>query len=138
VWNTHLIDTSELEIDTEVLLIQRLKTRVQQSTQQRVPNLLHNLRSSLLRIMFRHRRAQPTLSHRNQSLISDPNTLRRDRETERRTEKNDSPIIIHIVRLGQLMVRAHNDLQLTRRNVDGAKDRDEEETVVFDSERDEG
>lgn len=60
---TNLIGASKLEVTVQVLLVQRLKSRVQQSTKQGTRNLLHNLRSSLFRVVLRNGRAQSVIIH---------------------------------------------------------------------------
>lgn len=54
---THLINPTELEIAIEVLLVESLKPWVKQPAQQRTRNLLHYLRTGLLRIVLGDGRA---------------------------------------------------------------------------------
>ena len=58
ILNTHLVRTSKLKIDAEVLLVECLQPRVNQPAQQRALNLFHDLRSRLFRIVLRHERAE--------------------------------------------------------------------------------
>lgn len=56
---THLVDTAKLEINIEVLLVERLHTRVHQTTQERRFNLLDDFCTGLCRIVQRRQRTQP-------------------------------------------------------------------------------
>jgi hypothetical protein len=48
----YLIDTAKLEVDTEVLFIKSLQSRVEQPAQKGALDLLHNLCPGLLGIVF--------------------------------------------------------------------------------------
>lgn len=48
----HLIDAAKLEVDTEILLIKSLQSRIEQTAQKWALDLLYNLCPSLLGIMF--------------------------------------------------------------------------------------
>ena len=60
---SYLINSTKLEIDLEILLIQRLQQRVQQPTQKRTRNLLHDLRPRFPRIVFGSDRTEFVLVH---------------------------------------------------------------------------
>ena len=49
----YLIDTTKLEINPKVLLVESLQSGVQEPTQKRTINLLHNLRAGFLCIVLR-------------------------------------------------------------------------------------
>ena len=53
---THLVYTSKLEVRVQVLLVQCLWTRIEQTTQQRTLDLLHDLCTSLFGVMLSHNR----------------------------------------------------------------------------------
>lgn len=55
--------TAQLSVDLQVLLIENLKNRVQQTTQRRVGGLLNNLGTGLPAIMLGSQRGQPVDIH---------------------------------------------------------------------------
>lgn len=61
---TNLVNTSELEVDIEVLLIERLETRVEKAGERGGRGLLDHLGSSSLGIMVGRHRTQPVDVHR--------------------------------------------------------------------------
>lgn len=67
---THLIDTAKLEINVEVLLVERLHARVHQTTQKRRFDLLDDFCAGLGCIVQRSQRAQPT-DHPRQSFLAE-------------------------------------------------------------------
>lgn len=60
---TYLINAAELEVNAEVLLVERLHTRVDQAGQQCALDLLHDLRTGLLGIVLGDRCAQTEVVH---------------------------------------------------------------------------
>ena len=51
---THLIDTTKLEVAAEVLFVKSLHSGVEETAEERTLHLFYDLRTSLLRIVFRH------------------------------------------------------------------------------------
>lgn len=60
---THLVNATKLKVTSKVLLIESLQTRVEESTKQWTLNLLHDLCTSLLRIVFCDDRAESVVVH---------------------------------------------------------------------------
>jgi hypothetical protein len=114
----HLVDTAKLEINVEVLLVERLHARVHQATQERRFDLLDDFRAGLGGVMQRRQRTQPTRSSV---------TLR-----FRTAQEFVSPEIVQAVFFAQLVVAARDEAQLVRRDAERGEDGVQEFRVVRD------
>lgn len=95
---THLVDTTELKVDVQVLLIERLQAWVEQTTEERTADLLDDFCTSFLCIVLSHASAEA--------------------------------VIVHVVRLRQLVAAADDENEPVGGHADGAEDGEEDVSVV--------